>query len=67
VVFDTTKVTQFLEECSQQFEQILDAEDAGDGPVIEGVLADMQACEKAPIVAHFIQELFHEQRAAKAT
>jgi hypothetical protein len=60
-------VTDFLEECSQQFEEILDAEDAGDGPAIEGVLADMQVCEKSHIVAHLIQELFHKPRAAKAT
>ena len=66
VVVDPSKVTLFLEDCSKQFEQILDAEDARNGSVIEGVLEDMQACEKAPIVQHLVHELFHKERAAKA-
>ena len=66
VIIDPSKVTPFLEDCSKQFEQILDAEDARDGAVIEGVLKDMQACEKAPIVERLVHELYYKERAAKA-
>ena len=66
VVFDNSKVGAFLEECSQQFESILDAEDGRDGVAIEKVLEDMQSCEGAPIVQHLVEELFQKPRKEKA-
>lgn len=62
VCFDAGKVEAFLKDCSKQFESILDAEDERNGPGIEKVLEDMQACEKAPIVQHLVEELFHKAK-----
>lgn len=66
VVFDDSKVQSFLKECSQQFEQILDAEDRTDGEAIENVLNTMQSCSSAPIVSHLVTELFHKKKEQKA-
>ena len=62
VLFDNSKVDAVLLECSQQFETILDAEDAKNGAAIEGVLADMEACVDAPIVKHLVHELFEKPK-----
>ena len=66
VVFDESKVPAFLKECSEQFEEILDAEDKSDGQAIEKVLSTMQSCSSAPIVDHLVTELFHNKKAQKA-
>ncbi|BDA45526.1 hypothetical protein COCOBI_07-3130 [Coccomyxa sp. Obi] len=62
VTIDDSKVLAFLAESSTVFETILDAEDRSDGATIEKVLADMEAAETAPIVAHLINELFTKER-----
>ncbi|CAL8470879.1 g10421 [Coccomyxa elongata] len=62
VTIDDSKVLVFLAESSKVFETILDAEDRSDGATIEKVLADMEAAETAPIVAHLINELFTKER-----
>jgi hypothetical protein len=63
VVFDDSKVMEFLKASSEVFETILDAEDKADGPTIEKVLADMEAADRAPIVQFLIAELFKKARA----
>ena len=65
VVFDESKVLPFLKECSEQFEEILNAEDRADGPSIEKVLSTMQSCSSASIVNHLVTELFHNKKAQK--
>ncbi len=62
VTIDDSKVLTFLAESSKVFETILDAEDRSDGATIEKVLADMEAAETAPLVAHLINELFTKER-----
>lgn len=62
MTIDDSKVLAFLAESSKVFETILDAEDRSDGATIEKVLADMEAAETAPIVAHLINELFTKER-----
>ena len=66
VEFDDSKVDAFLKECSHQFEEILDAEDASNGPAIEAVLSTMQSCSTAPIVSHLVTELFHNKKQQQA-
>ena len=66
MVFDTSKVGAFLEDCSRQFEAILKAEDEGNGEGVEAVLEEMQSCENAPIVKHLIEKLFHKAKKGEA-
>ena len=66
VVIDDSRVGAFLDASSAVFESILDAEDAADGPTIEGVLAHMEASESAPIVQHLLSKLFKKHVATAA-
>ena len=58
LVFDNTKADEFLEATAKLFLDILDAEDRLDGAFLEKVRSDMEAAEKAPIVAKLVGDLF---------